>query len=147
MFDQIETGFRSILRQGYFAIFEREAYEAIQDGASVDDICSLYLENLKEQFGDAVTVSEDFQYEWLAVPHFYKWPFYVYAYAFGHLLVLALYEQYQQEGGDAERGKHDQRFLLGDQAGYVVDRLVPLFPHSIEVTQSSMRVPSPGPLA
>ncbi len=58
----------------------------------------MYLENLKEQFGDSVTVSEDFQYEWLIIPHFFLYPFYVYAYAFGHLVVLALYEQYQQEG-------------------------------------------------
>ena len=98
MFDQMEKGFMSILRQSYFALFEREAHEAIHKGASVDDLCALYLQNLKEQFGDAVAVSDDFQYEWLAIPHIYKYPFYVYAYAFGLLLVLALYEQYRQEG-------------------------------------------------
>jgi len=32
------------------------------------------------------------------VPHFYGVPFYVYAYAFGQLLVLSLYKQYQEEG-------------------------------------------------
>jgi oligoendopeptidase F len=86
------------LRQGYFALFERSAYEAIQDGAGITDLCTLYLENLAEQFGDTVKISADFQHEWLTIPHFYQWPFYVYAYAFGHLLVLALYEQYQKEG-------------------------------------------------
>lgn len=98
MFDQVEKGFMSILRQSYFALFEREAHEAIHNGASIDDLCALYLENLKEQFGEAVDISDEFQYEWLAVPHIYKYPFYVYAYAFGLLLVLALYEQYRQEG-------------------------------------------------
>lgn len=98
MFDEVEKGFKSIIRQSYFALFERDAHEAIHNGACVDDLSTLYLENLKEQFGDAVDVSDEFQVEWLAIPHIYKYPFYVYAYAFGHLLVLALYEQYQQEG-------------------------------------------------
>jgi oligoendopeptidase F len=97
-FDRLDDSFATILRQGYFALFERDAYKAIQDGASVNDLSALYLENLAEQFGDAVTIPSDFQHEWLAIPHFYRWPFYVYAYAFGHLLVLALYEQYQAEG-------------------------------------------------
>ena len=98
LFNEVEKGFKSIIRQSYFALFERDAHEAIHNGASVDDLSALYLANLKEQFGDAVAVSDDFQTEWLAIPHIYHYPFYVYAYAFGQLLVFALYEQYQQEG-------------------------------------------------
>lgn len=98
LFAEVEKGFKSIIRQSYFALFERDAHEAIHNGASVDDLSTLYLANLKEQFGDAVEVSDDFETEWLAIPHIYHYPFYVYAYAFGQLLVFALYEQYQQEG-------------------------------------------------
>jgi oligoendopeptidase F len=57
-----------------------------------------YLQSLREQFGDAVDVSEEFKWEWIAIPHFYRTPFYTYAYSFAQLLVLALYQQYRLEG-------------------------------------------------
>ncbi|NLZ26628.1 MAG: M3 family oligoendopeptidase, partial [Chloroflexi bacterium] len=50
------------------------------------------------EFGDAVDVSDEFKYEWVSIPHIYATPFYVYAYAFGQLLVFALYKRYQEEG-------------------------------------------------
>ena len=40
-------------------------------------------------------VSDEFRWEWVSIPHIYGTPFYVYAYAFGQLLVFALYQQYQ----------------------------------------------------
>ena len=43
-------------------------------------------------------INEEFRYEWSMIPHFHNYPFYVYAYAFGQLLVLALYKQYREEG-------------------------------------------------
>jgi len=98
LFKQMDDAYATIMRQGYFCLFERAAHDATHDGASVDVLCDLYLDNLKEQFGDAVEVSDDFRNEWLAIPHFFGTPFYVYAYAFGQLLALALYEQYKQEG-------------------------------------------------
>jgi oligoendopeptidase F len=68
------------------------------DGASVDEISAAYMENLKTQFGEAVEVAEEFKYEWVSIPHIYQVPFYVYAYAFGQLLVLSLYKQFKAEG-------------------------------------------------
>jgi len=45
-----------------------------------------------------VKVPDEFQWEWLTIPHLYASPFYCYAYSFGNLLVLALYRKYQEEG-------------------------------------------------
>jgi oligoendopeptidase F len=70
----------------------------IQKNASVNDVAAAYMENLREQFGDAVELSDEFQWEWVSIPHFYHSPFYVYAYAFGQLLVFSLYQQFRNEG-------------------------------------------------
>ncbi len=98
LFHQLDDNYATIMRQAYFALFEVQAHDRFPQGASADQVAEGYLELLKEQFGDAVTVSDEFAWEWLAIPHFYQVPFYVYAYAFGQLLVLALYRRYKEEG-------------------------------------------------
>jgi len=79
-------------------MFEKEAHEMIAQGAQVSDLADAYFKNLKDEFGDSVELSEEFRWEWIMIPHIYGVPFYVYAYAFGQLLVLSLYKQYQEEG-------------------------------------------------
>jgi len=98
LFKQMDDAFATILRQVYFALFEREAHALIQKNASVDELSAAYMENLKEQFGDSVELSDEFKWEWVSIPHIYHTPFYVYAYSFGQLLVFSLYQQYKAEG-------------------------------------------------
>ena len=98
LFRQMDDAFATILRQNYFSMFEKTAHDLIAEGAQVKDVADAYLENLKDEFGDAVEIPDEFRWEWVMVPHFYGVPFYVYAYAFGQLLVLSLYKQYQEEG-------------------------------------------------
>ncbi|GAB4463014.1 MAG: M3 family oligoendopeptidase [Anaerolineales bacterium] len=98
LFKQMDDAYATIIRQVYFALFEREAHDMIQKNASVDDLSKAYLANLKEQFGDAVELSGEFKWEWVSIPHIYHTPFYVYAYAFGQLLVFSLYQQFKAEG-------------------------------------------------
>jgi oligoendopeptidase F len=94
----LDTAYATVARQSHFVLFEVEAHRRAVAGATTDDLCALYLDNLREQFDDAVDVSDDFRWEWVAIPHIYGTPFYCYAYAFGQLLVLALYRQYRSEG-------------------------------------------------
>jgi oligoendopeptidase F len=98
LFRQMDDAFATILRQNYFAMFEKEAHEMIAKGAQVDELAEAYLANLKSEFSDAVEIADEFRWEWIMIPHIYGVPFYVYAYAFGQLLVLSLYKQYQAEG-------------------------------------------------
>lgn len=98
LFRQVDDSYATIMRQTYFAMFEKQAHEMIQNNASVDELNAAYMDNLKDQFGDAVELSDEFKWEWVSIPHIYHTPFYVYAYAFGQLLVLSLYKQFKTEG-------------------------------------------------
>jgi oligoendopeptidase F len=98
LFRQVDDAYATIMRQSQFALFERQAHEMVLQGAAVDELSEAYLRNLHDQFGAAIEVSEEFRWEWVSIPHIYLTPFYVYAYAFGQLLVLSLYQQFKVEG-------------------------------------------------
>ena len=96
--EQIDNLYATIIRQAYFTLFEINAHKAIgENNATIDAVAKIYRDNLTEQFGTAVTISPDFEWEWIYIPHFYHTPFYTYAYSFGNLLVLSLYRQYKLE--------------------------------------------------
>jgi len=98
IFRQVDDNYATIMRQAFFALFERKAHEMVKEGASVDELAEAYMENLRTQFGEAVELSDEFRWEWISIPHIYEVPFYVYAYSFGQLLVLSLYQQFREEG-------------------------------------------------
>ncbi len=98
--EKIDDLYATIMRQSFFTIFEVSAHEQIGKGTTIDEISKTYIQNLKEQFGNSVAVSEDFAIEWSCIPHFYHTPFYCYAYSFGNLLALSLFQRYKKEGTD-----------------------------------------------
>lgn len=95
---QLDDLYATVLRQAQFVLFEQEAHRMIARGATVQDLAKAYLANLRVHFGKAVAVPDEFQWEWLSIPHIFGSPFYCYAYSFGNLLVLALYRMYQERG-------------------------------------------------
>jgi oligoendopeptidase F len=115
VFRQMDDSYATIQRQAFFALFEKEAHQKIIEGASVDELADAYFKNLELQFGDAVEIGEEFKWEWVSIPHIYATPFYVYAYAFGQLLVLALYQMFKREG-DAFKPKYIRLLAAGGSA-------------------------------
>ncbi|MBA4438296.1 MAG: M3 family oligoendopeptidase [Nitrosopumilus sp.] len=98
--EKIDDLYATILRQSFFTIFEIDAHKQIGNGTTIDEISKTYLQNLKQQFGKSVNVTDDFAIEWSCIPHFYHTPFYCYAYSFGNLLALSLFQRYKKEGQD-----------------------------------------------
>ena len=67
---------------------------------SSDHFSELWMETQQDMFQGSVRLGDHYRIWWSYIPHFLHTPGYVYAYAFGELLVLALYAQYQKEGED-----------------------------------------------
>jgi oligoendopeptidase F len=107
LFRQMDDNYATIVLQAYFAIFERDAHKVIMEGGSIEDVSDVYFRLLEEQHGDSMIVTQDFRGYWLGIPHFYRTPFYVYAYAFGQILVLSLYKRFREEGDSFKPGYLD----------------------------------------
>lgn len=98
IFSKVDDLYASIVRQAGFVIFEKTAHKMIEEGKTIEEISQEYYKQLKEQLGPIVELDKIFSYEWCYIPHIFHTPFYCYAYSFGNLLVLALYEMYKEQG-------------------------------------------------
>lgn len=94
----LDDQYASIVRQAYFVLFEKYAHEKIPQGITKDELDLSYMDFLREQFGKKMDLPGDFAHEWNYIPHIHASPFYCYAYTWGNLLVLALYQMYKEEG-------------------------------------------------
>ena len=98
--EKIDDLYATIMRQSFFTLFEIEVHKQIAQSTTIEEISKTYSHNLKEQFGNSVDTSDDFALEWSCIPHFFHTPFYCYAYSFGNLLALSLFQRYKKEGQD-----------------------------------------------
>ena len=90
---KIEDGLNTVVRQIAFHRFESRFHHARLEGElSPDQIGALWLEVMGESLGPAVKLNAGYEHFWAYVSHFVHAPFYVYAYAFGDLLVRGLME-------------------------------------------------------
>jgi oligoendopeptidase F len=113
LMSRLDDIYASVIRQAYFVLFEKKAFEMIKESKTKDDLSSEYLNNLKEQFGDSVILEDFFKYEWLAIPHIFHSPFYCYAYSFGNLIVLSLFNLYKKLGKDEFKQKYFKILSMG----------------------------------
>jgi oligoendopeptidase F len=60
--------------------------------------CELWSETVQRFYGDAIKQTDGDRWGWIGIPHVISYRFYCYAYAFGMLLVFALYRKYKLEG-------------------------------------------------
>jgi len=90
---KIEDGLNTVVRQIAFHRFETRFHAArLQGELAPHEIGGLWLEVMSESLGPAVRLNEGYEHYWAYVSHFVHAPFYVYAYAFGDLLVRGLME-------------------------------------------------------
>ncbi len=97
---KLESIFATVFRQVAMNRFENNLHTARRERGelSAEQISDLWMETQRPMFGDAVVLREDYGLWWTYISHFLATPGYVYSYAFGELLVLALYARYLKEG-------------------------------------------------
>ncbi|MDO8681927.1 MAG: M3 family oligoendopeptidase [Armatimonadota bacterium] len=97
--EKIEDVFATVFRQAAMYRFEQDLHNARRQGGeqTTDQISEIWQRRIQSMFLDSVELGDEHKYWWLYVGHFIESPFYVYAYSFGELLVMALYAKYQRE--------------------------------------------------
>jgi oligoendopeptidase F len=102
MLGRIDDAIASIFRQVAMNRFEDAIHNQRRDTGelSEDDINSAWLRTQRDMLGPAVEASDNYGIWWSYIPHFIGVPGYVYAYAFGNLLALAIYQRAMEEGPD-----------------------------------------------
>ncbi|HEX7928824.1 MAG TPA: M3 family oligoendopeptidase [bacterium] len=97
---KLEDMFMTVHRQASLTRFEQTVHRARRTEGELDAVAlgTLWMKANRAMYGDAVTLTEGYTHWWGYISHFIHTPFYCYAYSFGELLVLALYQRYQQEG-------------------------------------------------
>lgn len=97
---QVEDSFATIFRQVAMNRFEDAVHTArrTQGELSIDQVGALWQERVQAMFGDSLVLTDEHQAWWSYVEHFVHVPGYVYAYAFGNLLALSIYQRYREVG-------------------------------------------------
>jgi oligoendopeptidase F len=94
----IATVFRQVAMNRFEHLVHTERRE--RGELAVDRIGELWAETQFEMLGDSIEITEGYRTWWSYIPHFIATPGYVYAYAYGQLLALSVYKQYEERGAD-----------------------------------------------
>jgi oligoendopeptidase F len=100
LFGRIDDAVASIYRQVAMNRFEDAIHNARRDQGELSEehLNDAWLTTQRAMLGPAVEVTHNYSTWWSYIPHFIGAPGYVYAYAFGNLLALAIYRRYEEEG-------------------------------------------------
>ncbi len=100
--EHLEDIIATVFRQVAMNRFEELAHTGRREQGelSVQRIGELWEQSQAELLGDSVEITDGYRSWWSYIPHFINTPGYVYAYAYGQLLALSVYERYEQQGPD-----------------------------------------------
>ncbi|MDR3346730.1 MAG: M3 family oligoendopeptidase [Campylobacteraceae bacterium] len=126
---KLEDIFATLYRQINFTTYER-AVHAKEDELTLGEFNKLWLEQSVKMFGKSVKLTSGYKIWWSYIPHFIHTPFYCYAYAYGQLLVLALFGLYKSGAMSDFREKYIEFLSAGGSRS--PKELVALFGFDIE---------------
>ncbi len=97
---KIEGIFASVHRQSAMFRFEQRCHTERREKGELprEKFREIWQDEMQSMFGGGVTLGEQHKCWWLYVSHFFFAPFYVYAYSFGELLTLSIYQMAKKSG-------------------------------------------------
>jgi oligoendopeptidase F len=103
--EKIEGIFATVFRQAAMFQFEQACHEKRREEGELtaEQFGDLWQERLQEMFGNSIKLGEQHRDWWSYIGHFFFAPFYVYAYSFGELLALSLYQMAKAGGSEFEQ--------------------------------------------
>ena len=92
----IEDASSTIFRQVQITRWEQLAHlERHQGIVTSERYGDLWMDTFKRTYGDAVAPLPGDRWGWIGIPHVVQYRFYCYSYAFGNLVVYALFDRYK----------------------------------------------------
>jgi len=115
LISKIDDTIATVFRQISMNRFEEKIHTArrTKGELTTEQFSELWYETQHQLYGDSVTITDEYRLWWCYIPHFLHTPGYVYAYAFGELLVLALYDVYRS----SEKNGFSEKYLELLEAG------------------------------
>ncbi len=111
---KIDDTINTVIRQIAFCQFEIAVHNKRKNSELThEEICDIWMEIQGKSLGEYVNCPEEYRYFWVYVSHFIHSPFYVYAYAFGDLLVNSLYQAYSQGSVENFQEKYIEMLSAG----------------------------------
>lgn len=93
--DAVNTAFRQVM----YTRWELQAQQSRKEGVQPAEFYNeLWRQENQKLYGQSMEFTDRDWAAWSAIPHFVHYRFYCYSYAYGYLLVLALYNRYREEG-------------------------------------------------
>lgn len=98
LISKIDDTIATVFRQISMNRFEEKIHtlRRVSGELTKEQFSQCWIESQKALYGDSVTLTDEYSLWWCYIPHFLHSPGYVYAYAFGELLVLSLFDLYQK---------------------------------------------------
>ncbi len=135
--DQImQTFFTQVM----FADFELQAHKLVEQGQPVtaEVLNALYLQLLKDYYGDSLTVDDFYKSTWARISHFFNSPYYVYQYATCFASSAQIFKALNS-GDAASRKAAGERYLTLLKSGGNDHPMAQLKKAGVDLTQ-------PGPV-
>lgn len=131
--DQIMQTFYT---QVMFADFELRAHQLVEQGQGVtaDTLNALYLQLLKDYYGDALAIDDFYKLTWARISHFFNSPYYVYQYATCFASSAQLFKA-MTSGDAASRQAATERYLTLLKSGGNDHPMAQLKQAGVDLTQ------------